>query len=118
MDSRTYNQEPDGFWVAPGTTDIIIRTEHPLTKLMLKIGSQIPNEVEVSIGGRSDSVSIQPGEEPTLRFTPPPGVYAATSYMNILTIRTKSGFYPQQFDPKSQDKRYLGVFIKPTYEVK
>jgi hypothetical protein len=116
MDSRTYNQEPGGFWVAPGTTDIVIRTEHVLTTLTLKIGSQIPNEVEVSIGGRSDRVSIQPGEEPTLRFTPPPGVHA-NGYEIVLTISTKSGFYPQQFDPKSQDKRYLGAFIKPTYEV-
>jgi hypothetical protein len=117
MDSRTYNQEPGGFWVAPGTTDIVVRTVFPLTTLTLKIGSQIPNEVEVSIGGRSDRVTIQPGEEPTLRFSPPPGVHA-NGYEIVLTIWTKSGFYPQQFDPKSLDQRLLGVFIKPTYEAK
>ena len=51
MDGNTYFQEKDGFWVAPGVADIIVRTERPLTELDLKISSPVANEVEVSIGG-------------------------------------------------------------------
>jgi hypothetical protein len=53
MDSRTYFQEKDGFWVAPGTAEIIIRTERPLTALRLKLKSPIDNHIAITVGGKS-----------------------------------------------------------------
>jgi hypothetical protein len=117
MDSNTYFQEANGFWVAPGTTDIVIRTALPLTRLTLRLSSRVPNEVDVAIDGRSGHASLQPGDEEIIQLRPPSGVYANTSYQIVLRIRTASGFYPRQFDPSSTDTRHLGVFVKPTYEV-
>ena len=119
MDNNMYEQEPGGFWVAgPGTTDIVIRTERPLTRLDVRLGSSIANEVTVSLGGHSAPASLRPNQEQALQFRPPPGVFAHASYQIVLTITTSAGFYPRQFDPRSPDIRHLGVFVRPTYEVK
>jgi hypothetical protein len=63
LDGNTYFQEPDpsdtagaaqpmphNFWVAPGTAQIVVRTERPLTGLGLEISSRVPNHVWVSVG--------------------------------------------------------------------
>jgi hypothetical protein len=118
MDSNTYFQEANGFWVAPGPTDIVVRTERPLSRLELRLTSRVPNVVDVSIGGRSDRITLAPNEEKTLQLSPAPGVYAHASYQVVLHFDTAEGFYPQQGDPRSTDTRHLGVFIKPKYEVR
>jgi hypothetical protein len=117
MDGNTYDQEPDGFWVAgPGTADIVIRTALPLTQLDLVLRSNVANEVVVSLGGRSVPVSLIPDEEKSVHFRPGAGVHA-NGYEVVWTIKTSAGFRPQAFDPTSTDMRQLGVFIKPTYSV-
>lgn len=119
MDSNTYFQEKDGFWVAGGATaDIVIRTEVPLTRLDLRVHAPIANDVEISIDGRTSHESLQPNEEKTVQLRPKPGVYANTSYQILWRITTRAGFYPKDLNPASTDPRHLGVFIKPTYAVK
>ena len=117
MDGRTYFQEENGFWVAPGTTDIVVRTEYPLSSIELKISSNVANTVEVEIGGRSRTVTIEPEKEQTVRLSPAPGVHAFNSYQTVLTITTANGFYPRDRNPSSTDTRHLGAFITPQYRV-
>ena len=118
MDGKTYYQEKDGFWVAPGTTDIVIRTEHPLSVLDLRISSPVPNDVEVSIGGRSSHVSLTDNADQSVQLRPEAGVYTYKSYQLVLRISTANGFHPRDFDPTSTDARHLGAYIRPTYRVR
>ena len=117
MDGNTYFQEPHGFWVAPGTADIVVRTAEPLTGLDLRLSSRVPNHVEIAIDGRRADVSLRPGETSTVQLRPDPGV-KANGYQVLLRITTAAGFYPRDFDPTSTDTRRLGVFIEPTYRVR
>jgi len=117
LDSHTYYQEADGFWVAPGATDIVVRTEFPLSRLDLKVHSPIANTIEMSIGGRSQALTLRPNEEQTIQLHPDPGVYARASYQVVWHIETAAGFFPHDFDPASQDARRLAVFISPKYAV-
>ena len=117
MDGNTYLQEPHGFWVAPGTADIVVRTAEPLTGLDLQLSSRVPNHVEIAIDGRRADVSLRPGEASTVQLRPDPGVNA-NGYQVLLRITTAAGFYPRDFDPASTDTRHLGVFIEPTYRVR
>ena len=116
MDGNTYFQEAHGFWVAPGTADIVVRTAKPLSGLDLRLSSRVANEVEISIGGRRAHVSLRPNEASTVRLRPDPGV-KANGYQVLWRIRTSTGFYPRDFDPASADTRHLGVFVEPTYRV-
>jgi hypothetical protein len=117
MDSHAYFQEPQGFWVAPGTADIVIRTANPLTRLDLRLRSPIANEIDVALDGSHAHETLRPGEEKQIRLRPGPGV-KANGYQLLLRIKTAAGFYPKAFDPGSRDNRHLGVFISPTYEAK
>ena len=119
MDSNTYYAEANGgFWVAPGTAEIVIRTVGPLSGLKLRLMSPIDNIVDVAIDGRSDHVNLRKGMESTVYLRPEPGVYAYSSHQIVLRITTAAGFYPEQFDRSSADHRRLGAFVRLTYEVK
>ena len=117
MDGNTYFQEAEGFWVAPGTADIVVRTAKPLTGLDLGLRSPIDNEVRISLGESRAPVSLRAGEEQTVRFRPEPGVHA-NGYQILLRIETSKGFYPKDLDPDATDTRHLGVFVRPTYEAR
>jgi len=117
MDSHTYFQEPGGFWVAPGTADIVIRTARPLSRLDLQVRSPVANEVEISLGGRHVRETLRPNEEKRISLTPEAGV-AANGYQLLWRITTSAGFYPRDFNPASTDNRHLGVFISPKYEAR
>jgi hypothetical protein len=118
MDSHTYYAEKNGgFWVAPGTAEIVIRTVGPLSGLTLRLTSPIDNAVDIDIDGRSNHTSLKKGAESTVYLRPEPGVYAYSSHQIVLRLTTRSGFHPLDFGP-SADSRYLGVFVKPSYEVK
>lgn len=117
MDGRTYFQEKDGFWVAPGTAEIVIRTEHPLSELELRVRSPITNDVRVSLGDQSAQLQLAAGAEQAVILHPAPGVHAFPGYQVVLAITTTHGFYPRDFDPSATDTRHLGAFITPTYRV-
>lgn len=119
VDQNTYFAEGDGLWIAGhATTDIIIRTEQPMLKLTLRIADKyVPNEVTVTLDGRTERASIEPGGSATLTFTPRPGVWAHASYGLVLRLTTTHGFIPAQVEPPSTDTRNLGVFIQPTFVV-
>ena len=119
MDSNTYGREAEGFWVrGDATADIVVRTGQPLTHLELRLSSRVPNEVDVTLGGRrAPRVTLRPGEETTVRISPETTV-KTLGYQVLLQITSSAGFYPRDFEPGSQDTRFLGVFIKPKYEAK
>lgn len=118
MDGRTYFQEKDGFWVAPGTAEIIIRTERPLTALRLTLKSPIDNHIAMTVGGKSWEGSLSKDSEVKRQLSPAPGWHALQSYQVIWRITTERGFYPKDLNAAAADTRELGVFISPTYEVK
>lgn len=117
MDGRTYFQEEDGFWVAPGTAQIVVRTERPLALLDLRLRSSVDNAVDISLGDRSEHLELPKNVVKRIQLRPKPGWYALRSYQIIWTITTARGFYPRDLDPASTDTRHLGVFISPIYKV-
>src|SRR5204862_496321 len=67
MDGNTGFQERDGFWVmGKSQAEIVMRAERPLLRLQLKLMSRVPNQVEISIAGRSTSVTLQPNVPVTI----------------------------------------------------
>ena len=118
MDGRTYFQEKDGFWVAPGTAEIIIRTERPLTALRLTLKSPIDNHIAITVGGKSWEGGLSKDSEVRVQLSPAPGWFALQSYQVIWRITTARGFYPKDLNAAATDARQLGVFISPAYEVR
>jgi hypothetical protein len=54
----------------------------------------------------------------TIVLEPGPGApYNGGSRAYVFTVTTTNGFVPADADPRSQDKRYLGVFIEPHFKL-
>ena len=125
LDSNAYNVEQDGFWIAgDASTDIIVRTDRPISRITLHFGSRVANDVTATIGGRRAEVHVGAGGEAQVSLSPgEPFVYAAPtnegvyqdSYALVLTMTTTAGFVPAKTDAGATDGRNLGVFVRPTF---
>jgi hypothetical protein len=116
MDSNTFYAEGTGFWIAgAAATDIVIRTEQPITRLELVVSSTVANTLTVDFGGRSQRVDLAEGGVGRIRIAPRSTLDVHRSYPYVLHLETTNGFVPRERDPNSKDIRYLGVFVQPSF---
>ena len=112
LDHNAYRPEPPGVWIAAERrADIIVRSGSAIAEATLRLMSPVANAVEVSLGGATQHVALEPGvpREVTLR---PEGVYARRSWAYLLSVRSETGFVPRLVEPGSRDSRYLGVALR------
>lgn len=129
LDAEPNFWEGDGLWTrGHGTTDILIRTEDPITKLTLKLTDKyVANNVAVTIEGISlfgetERAHLEPGGTATLVFKPRPGFWHHASYGIVLHVSTSSGFVPAAIGEnpapgQPPDTRNLGVYLQPVFEI-
>jgi hypothetical protein len=117
MDSNTYFAEGNGFWIRGGAAaDIVIRTERPLTRVRLGLSSTVPNHVTARFGDRTQQVALEEGGRAWMTMTGDrAGVRVRGSYAYVLHLEAENGFVPSERDAESNDRRYLGVFVKPLF---
>ena len=77
----------------------------------VQLRSPVPNTVEVSIGGATQTVQVG-GDRPVTLHIEPRSVYARYSWLHLLSIGTRDGFVPHLSLPGSDDARYLGVQVR------
>ncbi len=113
MDANAYDAEGQGFWVkGAASSDIILRTEHPLTRIEFLITSRVANTVTVTFGGRSQRVVLGEDGAAKVRMAPGSPLDVHRSYPYVLHVETTDGFFPRDREPTSQDVRYLGAFVQ------
>ena len=113
MDANAYDAEGQGFWVkGAASSDIVLRTEHPLTRIEFLITSRVANTVTVTFGGRSQQVVIGEDGVAKVRMAPGSPLDVHLSYPYLLHVETTHGFFPRDREPTSQDVRYLGAFVQ------
>lgn len=111
LDEHTYLPEPGGLWVAGNQrSEIIIRTGEPIDRLTLTLRTSVPNEVVLSGGEGSRQLTLTPGAIATASV-PVRAVATRGSFAYLFRISTTNGAVPALNDPKSNDPRYLGVFM-------
>jgi hypothetical protein len=119
MDENAFLPEQQKrFWVAGAAqAEMILRTDRSIDKATLSLRSGVTNHVTVTLGRAHASIDLQAGGDGTIILEPGPGSLfyaegrASRAYNFVVT--TTNGFVPAETDPKSSDKRYLGVFIEP-----
>lgn len=107
MDGSAY-PEPSGFWVeGRGATRLVVSQSGAAAPLTLAIRN-VPreNSVTITTGRWSEALSLAPDEERTV-VAPRPG------RTMVLEIRTTEGVRPSEVDPRSGDRRLLGVWVRP-----
>ena len=116
MDGDTYDAEGQGFWVkGKASSDVILRTEHPLTRIEFDIRSKVPNTVTISFGGHTQTAVLGEDGFAKIRIVPDPPLDVHLSYPYVLHVTTTNGFFPRDREPASQDVRYLGAFLQITF---
>jgi hypothetical protein len=116
MDGDTYDAEGQGFWVkGKASSDVILRTEHPLTRIEFDIRSKVPNTVTISFGGHTQTVVLGEDGFAKIRIVPGPPLDVHLSYPYVLHVTTTNGFFPRDREPASDDVRYLGAFLQITF---
>jgi hypothetical protein len=120
FDDNTYQQEVDkSFWVkGESRAEFLIKTDRPMKRLVLTLtAGPVPTDVRATLEGRSQEVSLRPGESTQLLFTLGDGFpYQGTWPVWVASVSSSTGFTPIlfDFDTASTDTRYLGVRVTPT----
>ena len=112
LDGHSTPPEESAMWIEGGATaEIIVRTFVPVEVFAVQLSSHVPNTVEVSIGGATETVQVGGDLPVTLRIEPR-AVYARNSWLHLLSIRTRDGYVPHLSELDSDDERYLGVQVR------
>ena len=111
LDENVWRPEEPGIWVAGrARTDIVVRTDPPVSALDVTLRSPVTNTVTVTVDGSTQAVELQPRESVSLRLSVE-GVHASGAQNFILTVETAEGIVPQLRNSSSNDSRFLGVLV-------
>jgi hypothetical protein len=118
MDENAFlPEQAKRFWVAGAArAEMILRTDRSIAKATLRFHSAVANHVTVTLGRARATIDLAGDGDGTVVLEPGPGAaYNGGSRAYVFTVTTTNGFVPAEVDPKSQDKRFLGVFIEPHF---
>ncbi len=108
--------EDKAFWVkGESRSEFLIKTDRPMRQAILTVtAGPVPTDVDVSLAGRSQRVSLRAGEQQRLLFSLPPGfLYQGIWPVWTASVSSSRGFVPIFFEADSSDTRYLGVRVDP-----
>jgi hypothetical protein len=124
LDNNAYDREADkSFWTrGDARAEFIIKTDKPMRRATFTLtAGPVATDVRVTIGRRSQSVHLEPGDARDVVFAMPPGLPYEKEVQALAwtaSVSSSSGFTPIFFDPNSSDSRYLGVRVKPVLEAR
>jgi hypothetical protein len=118
FDKNVHQPEVDkSFWVkGESRAEFLIKTDRPMKQLVLTVtAGPVPTDVRMSLSGRSQEASLQPGESRQIVFALGDGfLYQGIWPVWVASVSSSTGFTPIFFDAASTDTRHLGVRVKPT----
>jgi hypothetical protein len=118
FDNNAHGAEVDrSFWVrGESRAEFLIKTDRPMKQLVLTVtAGPVATPVRMTLAGRSQEVSLQPGESRQVLFAMGDGfLYQGIWPVWVASVSSSAGFTPIFFDDASTDTRYLGVRVRPT----
>jgi hypothetical protein len=118
FDRNAYDRDTTdkSFWVRGGRrAEFLIKTDRPMKRLVMTLtAGPVATDVTASLGGKSQSVSLKPGDRQQVFFTLGDGfLYQGIWPVWTASVSSSAGFVPI-FYGEPTDSRYLGVNVKPT----
>ena len=125
LDHNAYGPEVDkSFWVRGGSrAELVIKTDRAIRKATFTIASgPVATDVTIRIGGRRQTVHLEPGQSEQVSMSMPPGLpYEKEIQGGLLwhaSVSCTSGFTPIFYDANASDARYLGVRVRPMLDAR
>ncbi len=106
----------DGWWTrGDRELDMMLRTFIPIKEVRFHLTGSLrqANEITVSVEGRTQKVTLGPGEKAILDFPVDDGFMIRQSHQYRIKLRASKGATPYFEDRKSGDRRWLGVLFLP-----
>jgi hypothetical protein len=117
FDDNAYLPEGDkSFWVkGESRAEFLIKTDKPISRAVLTLtAGVVPTDVVVTVGRRTQQVSLAAGEQQRVFFSLDPGfLYQGTWPVWTASVSSSRGFVPIFHETGSSDTRYLGVRVDP-----
>jgi hypothetical protein len=116
FDDNAFPDADKSFWVkGKSRAEFLIKTDRPMKRLLLTFtAGPEPVDAVARLSGRSQRVSLKPGESQQIAFAMSEGfLYQGTWPVWTASVSASSGFVPI-FYGDSTDTRFLGVRVKPT----
>ena len=125
LDHNAYGPEVDkSFWVRGGSrAELVIKTDRAIRKATFTIAAgPVATDVTIRIGGRRQTVHLEPGQSEQVSMSMPPGLpYEKEIQGGLLwnaSVSCTSGFTPIFYDANATDARYLGVRVRPMLDAR
>jgi hypothetical protein len=100
--------EPSGTWIAGGSSaEFAIAPDRQSPFQLFIRNGPVQNSVALESAGWRETLALEPGAERIVRL-PTDDRRRVTS----LNVKPATGFRPADVDPKSEDVRFLGVWIE------
>jgi hypothetical protein len=117
FDDNAYRPEGDKtFWVkGESRAEFLIKTDKRMSRAALTLtAGPVPTDVVVTVGRRTQQVSLKAGERLRVFFSLDPGfLYQGTWPVWTASVSSSRGFVPIFHEASSSDTRYLGVQVDP-----
>lgn len=116
LDDNFYRRlEPNGIWTrGSGTCEFILKTYYPLREVGVRLlnNPRSNNEIKVKVEDQTKKIVLQANQRAELRFRVGDGFKIEGRYHYRMKIKAAKGSIPYYEDPKSLERRYLGVFFE------
>jgi len=117
FDDNAYLPEGDkSFWAkGESKAEFLIKTDRPMSQAVLTLtAGAVPTDVVMTVGRRTQQVSLKAGEQQRVFFRLDPGfLYQGTWPVWTASVSSSRGFVPIFHEAGSPDARYLGVRVDP-----
>jgi hypothetical protein len=105
LDDRT-SPEEDGFWIwGAREGELVLQSSAPDSGIVVRNGA-VRNDVSLRSGAGEEHFALQPGEQRPSRLS-----VSSRDSPQAVRIETSAGFRPADVDPRSRDRRFLGVYV-------
>ncbi|MFQ6084060.1 MAG: hypothetical protein ACE5WD_11995 [Candidatus Aminicenantia bacterium] len=115
LDDNFHKKQGNGFWTyGDSTSEILLRTYYPIKKIRFKItnNGRLANKAFVKVDGAKKEIILHNKEKKEIDFTTGSGFKFGGSYIYHLKIKSAKGAIPYFENKKSNDRRFLGVFVE------
>ena len=117
LDRNAFKEEKT-FWVkGRSRAEVLLKADRPMKRVILALsGAAVRTTVVARVQGRSQEVTLGPGESQRLVFTLRDAFPYEGRWIWKVSISSSDGFVPL-FAAGSDDTRFLGVNVDPTVEL-
>jgi hypothetical protein len=113
LEGNIYGPELDGIWIkGEKEARLLVQAPCKIKSIRLEFQSPISQSAKIGTADYLRSMEIDLYGNSTFILLLPEHFSYKKSWLYVVNIRPKSGFYPRKLIARSVDSRYLGVFLK------